>query len=290
MKKAEFNYDEAFSCNIGWLTRSEQYVLRIKRVAIVGMGGVGGAYLLALARFGIGAFTICDFDHFEVKNFNRQVGANLATVGRRKNMIMEESVRLINPELSIKNFDEPISLSNIDEFLRGADLFIDAIDFFEMDMRRALFRRCAELGIPAMTANPIGMGTAYMVFLPKGIRFDDYFAFGQNEKENYLLYLHGLAPKRLQRPYLIDPSSFNLSTKKGASTIAGCQLSAGVIATEAVKALLGRGISKPAPYSHQFDAYRMRYVSCFLKKGNRDWWQKLKFRQRKRQAAGWSSR
>ncbi|HSG22550.1 MAG TPA: ThiF family adenylyltransferase, partial [Azonexus sp.] len=68
-----FNYDEAFSRNIGWVTEAEQQRLRQSRVAIGGLGGVGGVHLLTLARLGIGRFTIADFDVFDVVNFNRQV-------------------------------------------------------------------------------------------------------------------------------------------------------------------------------------------------------------------------
>ena len=66
-----FNYHQAFSRNIGWVTAEEQELLRHKRVAIAGMGGVGGIHLLTLARLGIGAFHIADFDVFDIVNFNR---------------------------------------------------------------------------------------------------------------------------------------------------------------------------------------------------------------------------
>ena len=70
-----FTYDLAFSRNIGWVTRDEQHDLRDKRVAIAGMGGVGGSHLLTLTRLGIGGFHLADFDTFELANFNRQAGA-----------------------------------------------------------------------------------------------------------------------------------------------------------------------------------------------------------------------
>ena len=51
-----FNYEKAFSRNIGWITKEEQQVLRGKKVAIAGAGGVGGVHLLTLARLGVGNF------------------------------------------------------------------------------------------------------------------------------------------------------------------------------------------------------------------------------------------
>src|SRR3954469_11385769 len=96
---APFSYDEAFSRNLGWLTEWEQQALRFKRVAIAGMGGVGGVHLLTFARFGIGAFNIADGDGLELVNFNRQAGARLDTIGRSKVAVMAESALQINPEL-----------------------------------------------------------------------------------------------------------------------------------------------------------------------------------------------
>ena len=61
MKTESFDYTTAFSRNIGWLTLREQDSLRSKRVAIAGLGGVGGSHLITLTRLGIGAFTIADF-------------------------------------------------------------------------------------------------------------------------------------------------------------------------------------------------------------------------------------
>ena len=64
-----FSYDLVFDRNLGWLTEWEQLALRARRIAIAGMGGVGGAHRLTLARFGIGAVTIADFDGFGLANF-----------------------------------------------------------------------------------------------------------------------------------------------------------------------------------------------------------------------------
>ena len=82
---ANFNYEEAFSRNIGWLTEDEQQLLRGKRIAIAGLGGVGGSHLLTLSRLGVGAFNIADLDTFELANMNRQAGASMATLGAGKN-------------------------------------------------------------------------------------------------------------------------------------------------------------------------------------------------------------
>src|SRR6185437_4560086 len=121
---APFSFLAAFDRNIGWLAEWEQQALRGKRVAIAGMGGVGGFHLLTLARLGVGAFSIADLDHFDVENFNRQVGANLATIGRPKVDVLAEMALAINPDLRLTLFRKGIQDGDIDAFLDGADLFI----------------------------------------------------------------------------------------------------------------------------------------------------------------------
>jgi len=101
---AAFEYGQAFSRNIGWITEQEQQVLRETRVAIAGMGGVGGSHLLTLTRLGIGRFSLSDFDRFGVENFNRQAGARLSSVGRPKLETLVEMALDINPHLDIRTF------------------------------------------------------------------------------------------------------------------------------------------------------------------------------------------
>src|SRR5436190_7249977 len=78
---ARWSYEEAFRRNRGLCTDNEQHILRNSRVAIAGMGGVGGVHLVTLARLGVGKFTIADPDSFDVVNFNRQYGATMSNLG-----------------------------------------------------------------------------------------------------------------------------------------------------------------------------------------------------------------
>jgi nitroreductase len=264
-----FDYHEAFSRNLGWVRDSEQEALRGKHVAIAGMGGVGGVHLLTLARLGIGAFTIADFDRFDLANFNRQVGAMMSTLDQPKIEVLARMARDINPELRITSFPQGVQDNDIDSFLEGADLFVDGLDFFVIPIRRRIFARCRELGIPAITAAPIGMGTAWLAFEPHGMSFEEYFRFeGQPEEEQFLRFFMGLTPKALQREYLVDPTRLDLPARRGPSTTIGCQLASGVAAATSVKLLLGRGDVKAAPYHHHFDPFVCRYAISHLPNGN----------------------
>ncbi|SDR35891.1 ThiF family adenylyltransferase [Pseudovibrio sp. Tun.PSC04-5.I4] len=280
---SSFSYDEAFSRNIGWVTTDEQQALRGKRVAIAGMGGVGGIHAVTLARLGIGAFSVADFDRFDIVNFNRQIGATVRTLNEPKVSVMAEQVRNINPEVDLRVFSEGVSDDNIEKFLDGVDLFVDGFDFFVLGIRRKVFARCRDLGIPAVTAAPLGMGTAYLCFTPDSMPFEDYFQFeGEEEVHQYLKFMLGLAPSALHRSSLVDPTQLNLGERRGPSTAAGCQLAAGVVGAQTVKLLLGRGPLKPAPWYHHFDAYEGKFVSKRLPAGNGNLFQRLKLWQLKR--------
>jgi molybdopterin/thiamine biosynthesis adenylyltransferase len=272
----QFIYQQAFARNIGWVTNDEQATLRNKRIAIAGMGGVGGVHLLTLARLGIGAFHIADFDTFDIANFNRQVGATMGTLGRPKVEVLAEMAQDINPEVKLVRFPDGIRQDNLASFFEGADLYVDGLDFFAFDARQATFAACARLGIPAVTAAPLGMGTAVLSFLPGHMTFEDYFGWGdQPDMEKALRFLVGLAPAGLHGGYLVDPSAINLKEQRGPSTIMGCELCAGAAATEALKILLNRGDVRPAPWGYQFDAFRNKLVRTWRPGGNRHPLQRL---------------
>lgn len=291
MTASVFSYEEAFSRNIGWVTEAEQYLLRGKRVAIAGMGGVGGIHLLTLARMGVGNFNIADFDTFDVVNFNRQAGASVSHLGLPKAEVMAAMARDINPELDIRLFSEGVSVNNLDEFLNGVDLYVDGLDFFVFQVRRATFVACQGQGIPAVTAAPLGMGAAVLNFLPGGMSFDDYFGLKDcPEEELALRFLIGLSPSMLQRSYLVDPGRVDLAGKKGPSTIMACQLCAGMAATEALKILAGRGEVRAAPWGIHFDAYRNKLVRTWRPGGANNPIQRLARWIARRQLAAMSVR
>ena len=272
----QFQYREAFSRNVGWVTQAEQNLLGGKKVAIAGMGGVGGVHLLTLARLGIGAFHIADFDAFDLVNFNRQVGATMSSLGQPKAQVLQAMALDVNPELALQVFDEGVNAGNIDAFLEGVDLYVDGLDFFAFSARRLVFEACRVKGIPACTAAPLGLGAAVLNFMPGGMSFEDYFGWGDlPDAEKALRFLVGLAPAGLHGPYLVDPSAANFAEQRGPSTVIGCQLAAGMAAAESLKILLKRGKVWAAPHGLHFDAYRNRFVRTWRPGGHRHPLQRL---------------
>jgi molybdopterin/thiamine biosynthesis adenylyltransferase len=272
-----FLYEEAFSRNLGLVSAAEQRRIREARVAIAGLGGVGGAHALALARLGVGRFSLADFDVFEVANFNRQVGATVATVSRAKVEVMAEAIRAINPAAELRLFTEGVNESNIDAFLDGAAAAVDGVDFFNMEARRLLFRRARQRGVPALTAAPIGFGATLHVFTPDGMSFDEYFDIrpGMTLPEQLVQFGLGLAPRLVHLRYF-PPSALDLSGRRAPSMGSACLLAAVLVCTEVANLILGRRPTRAAPYFFQFDPLVQAYKKGRLRWGNRHPVQRLK--------------
>lgn len=271
-----FDYSTAFSRNVGWVTAAEQERLCRSKVAIAGLGGVGGAHLLTLARLGVGGFAIADFDHFGVHNFNRQVGASMSTIGQGKAEVMADMALGINPKASVDVFNEGVTPRNVDAFLDGVDVYVDGVDFFCVEARRLLFQACLERGIPALTAAPLGMGASLLYFAPGKMSFEQYFQLRDcDEFEQYARFIAGLSPAMLQRSYLMVQEAVNFKEHRGPSTMMACDLCAGLMGTAVLKVLLGRGELRPAPWAMQFDAYRQKLIFTWRPWGNANPLQKV---------------
>jgi tRNA A37 threonylcarbamoyladenosine dehydratase len=125
------------------------------RVAVFGIGGVGGYTVEALARSGVGAFDLIDDDKVCLTNLNRQIIATRKTVGRYKAEVMEERIKEINPDAEVtvhKCFFLP---ENADEFpFEEYDYVVDAVD--TVTAKISLVEKCNELGIPVISSMGAG--------------------------------------------------------------------------------------------------------------------------------------
>ncbi len=269
--------EAAFSRNIGLFSPGEQERLAEARVAIPGMGGVGGVHLINLVRTGIGRFNLADFDQFEPVNVNRQFGAKVPSFGRPKLEIMIEEAQSINPFLDITPYPAGLTAENIEAFLTGVDVVLDGLDFFQFEIRRTLFNTARSMGVPVITAGPLGFSSALLVFTPQGMSFDDYFDVGGklSDEQKYLRFAMGLAPRPTHIGYM-DLSRVDLKGGKGPSLNIACQLCASLAGTEAVRIILGRPGLKPAPGFMQFDPFLQTLRKGRLARGNRSLSQRAK--------------
>ena len=274
----KFDYERAFIRNLGLVQPEEQKKLKNSRVAIAGLGGVGGTHVVTLTRTGIGKFHLADFDHFELHNFNRQSGAMMSTLQKPKSEVMHSMAKDINPSAEVVVFDQGVNRDNIHRFLEGVDVVVDGLDFFAVDARDLLYSSAREKKIPVVGAGPIGFSMILLTFMPDQMSWHEYFAMdmAKSQIEKYLLFGLGNAPKGTHISY-IDKSYVNLDKQQGPSCAAAVQLCGGVIAVEVMKLLLNRGKILAAPYYHQFDVYKYKYVKGKLRKGNRGLMQRMKF-------------
>lgn len=279
----QFDYATAFSRNLGLIDPQEQEVLRRSRVAVAGLGGVGGVHLVTLARMGIGRFRIADFDTFELHNFNRQAGAFMSTLDRPKTEVMRQMVLDINPEAEVEVYPQGLTRDNVAAYLDGVDVALDGLDFTAVDVRELFYAEAWRRGIPVVAVGPVGASAASLVFMPGGMTWHDYFAMdlARNDFERYVLFIVGTAPAALHMPY-VDRRHVDLAAKRGPSLALAVQLCAGIAAAEVLKLLLKRGRVRAAPWYQQYDAYRGRLAVGRLPWGNRGPLQRLKFLLAKR--------
>ena len=146
-----------------WLIRSELLlgkdtldVFKSKRVAVVGLGGVGAYAAEMLARAGIGAMIIVDSDIINPSNKNRQLLALDSTVGMAKTDVMAKRLLDINPQIELKVINEFITDENIAELLSGEELdyIVDAID--TLSPKIALIKHALDRGVPVVSSMGAG--------------------------------------------------------------------------------------------------------------------------------------
>ena len=125
------------------------------RVAIFGIGGVGGYVCEALARSGIGAFDLIDDDKVCLTNINRQIIATGKTVGKYKTDVMKERILDINPEAEVNTYKCFFLPENASDFpFEQYSYVVDAID--TVTAKIELVMQCRRLGVPIISSMGAG--------------------------------------------------------------------------------------------------------------------------------------
>lgn len=147
--------DEFFSRTALMLGEEAVKKLRASRVAVFGVGGVGGYAVEALCRAGIGALDIVDNDTVAPSNLNRQIIATRDTIGQYKVDAAEERIKSINPECAVTKhrcFFLPETVSEFD--FAAYDYVVDAID--TVTGKLELIRCAKEAGVPVISSMGAG--------------------------------------------------------------------------------------------------------------------------------------
>ena len=128
-------------------------------VLCVGAGGVGGHAIEMIARAGIGHITIIDGDTVEPTNLNRQIAATTPVLGQPKATVMEERLRHINPDISIRAINRFLYEQDIAPLLNSDNytFIVDAID--SVPTKCMLISQAFERGIPIISSMGAGART-----------------------------------------------------------------------------------------------------------------------------------
>ncbi len=141
--------------------------LKTARVAVFGIGGVGGYAAEALVRSGIGTIDLIDNDQVSVSNLNRQLIATHSTIGEEKVEVMRRRLLDINPQLHVnihKCFFLPENASNFD--FSVYDYVVDAVD--TVTAKIEIISRCVRCGTPVISC----MGTGNKLY-PEQLQLAD---------------------------------------------------------------------------------------------------------------------
>lgn len=125
------------------------------RVAVFGIGGVGGYVCEALARSGVGALDLVDNDRVCLSNINRQIIATTKTVGRYKTDVMKERILDINPDATVCTYPCFFLPENASDFpFDQYDYVVDAVD--TVTAKIGLVLQCQALGVPIISSMGAG--------------------------------------------------------------------------------------------------------------------------------------
>lgn len=129
--------------------------LKEARVAVFGIGGVGGYVAEMLSRSGVGSISLIDSDTVSETNINRQIIALYSTVGKLKTQVMKERILDINPQADVITYNVFYTPQNADSFdLSGYDYIADCID--TMSSKIELIVRAQNNNVPIISAMGAG--------------------------------------------------------------------------------------------------------------------------------------
>lgn len=138
--------EERYSRNFPALTAEQFALLRSKKVAVIGCGGLGGHIIEHLSRIGIGAIRCIDGDTFDPTNLNRQILSTEDSIGLSKADIAVQRIKSVNSDVSAEGVARFLNSENASELIAGCDAVLDALD--NISARRILAKACSDVGIP----------------------------------------------------------------------------------------------------------------------------------------------
>ncbi|MCY7419304.1 MAG: molybdopterin-synthase adenylyltransferase MoeB [Chloroflexi bacterium] len=134
------------------------------KALFIGAGGLGAPGLLYLAAAGVGTIGVVDFDIVDVSNLQRQVIHTTDRVGQKKTESAAQTIRALNPDVTVIPHDEMLTESNVDRLIAGYDVILDGTDTFET--RYTLNDAAVRARIPVVHASVFRFEGQLSVFKP----------------------------------------------------------------------------------------------------------------------------
>lgn len=169
-------YNEAYQRNIGIFTEKQQKKLQKTKIAIFGLGGVGGRTAETFARYGIGEMSIVEPGYFDEPDMNRQVGATRQNIGKSKAQVMDGLLHRVNPFMKINSYDTAIlNVSDLEACLEGSSLVIDAIDCSVYEPHMFLAKAARKIGLYNLFGSISDSFVNLMIYDPNGMTFEEFW-------------------------------------------------------------------------------------------------------------------
>lgn len=155
------------------ITKEKADVLKKKTVLVLGIGGVGGFVVEALARCFVGTIILVDYDKVDISNINRQIIALHSTIGKEKTEVLKERILDINPNCTVITHSCFYGKENNDIlFDRKIDFVVDACD--SLDSKKTIIKECLNRKIPILSSMGTGNKLNPSGFLIEDIRKTSY--------------------------------------------------------------------------------------------------------------------
>lgn len=159
--------------NIGWITASEQNMIRDSVISIAGTGGMGGHVAQLMIRLGVGELRIADPESFDVSNINRQLAAGINTIGKSKALETGRILRNISDDYRLIIYPQGIESGMIEEFVKGSSMIIDEIEFWNIGSCILMHQIARSLNVPILNCLTVGFATYLHYFTPDSEKIED---------------------------------------------------------------------------------------------------------------------
>ena len=177
-----------YEMNMGVLNQEELNKLSHIKVAIIGLGGLGGNVANQLLRLGVKHMILVDYDCFDESNLNRQLFSAMDNIGKFKVDIIADSLKLIDPNINLKLYKEKIQ--EVCDF--KADYIIDCVD--NIKSKIYLSKLSSKLNIPVLHGSSGGWYGQVGWMSPKCTLIEDMYGEAKS----------GLEEKMLNPPFTVS--------------------------------------------------------------------------------------